>query len=193
MANEGHMKKLAELHERIQAIRAEIREVQASRPPEAVSNYTFASNDGDVTLDELFGGHDTLFVIHNMGRGCTYCTLWADGFNGVIDHLENRASFVVSSPDDPETQASFADSRGWRFKMVSNKNTSFAEDMGFAGLEDGAVAPGVSVFKKDGDQILRVSDAPFGPGDDFCSVWHFFDLIPQGADGWQPRYEYDAA
>jgi hypothetical protein len=38
--------------------------------------------------------------------------------------------------------------------------------------------------------IVRMSDASFSPGDDFCSVWHFFDLIPEGAAGWQPKYNY---
>jgi hypothetical protein len=50
--------------------------------------------------------------------------------------------------------------------------------------------PGVSVFRRQNEGIVRVSDAPFSPGDDFCSVWHFFDLIPEGAAGWQPKYKY---
>ena len=39
-----------------------------------------------------------------MGRGCSYCTLWADGFNGLRHHFEDRAAFVVVSPDTPEQQ-----------------------------------------------------------------------------------------
>ena len=27
-------------------------------------------------------------------------------------------------------------------------------------------------------RILRVSDARFAPWDDFCTVWHIFDLLP---------------
>jgi len=37
---------------------------------------------------------------------------------------------------------------------------------------------------------LRVSDAPFSPGDDFCNVWHFFDLMPEGPGAWQPKHKY---
>jgi hypothetical protein len=51
--------------------------------------------------------------------------------------------------------------------------------------------PGVSVFKRNGDQILRVFDTRFGPCDDFCSNWHLFDLIREGADGWQPKFRYE--
>jgi len=35
-----------------------------------------------------------------------------------------------------------------------------------------------------------VSDASLGPGDDFCSVWHLFNLLPEGPDGWEPQYKY---
>jgi len=48
----------------------------------------------------------------------------------------------------------------------------------------------VSVFKKQGGKIVRVADTSFGPGDDFCSIWHFFDLLPEGAADWQPKYKY---
>jgi len=48
----------------------------------------------------------------------------------------------------------------------------------------------VSVFRKSGQRICRVSDTGFQPGDDFCAIWHFFDLLPEGANGWQPQYKY---
>jgi len=50
--------------------------------------------------------------------------------------------------------------------------------------------PDVSVLRRENGRTLRVSDAPLSPGDDFCSVWHLFDLMPQGAAGWQPKYTY---
>ena len=53
--------------------------------------------------------------------------------------------------------------------------------------------PGVSVFQRAPQGILRVSDTAFGPGDDFCSVWHLFDLLPDGAAGWAPQLDYDVA
>lgn len=59
-------------------------------------------NGRDVKLSRLFGKNNDLILVHNMGRQCPYCTLWADGFNGLVKHLEDRASFVVVSPDPPE-------------------------------------------------------------------------------------------
>src|SRR5262249_42734985 len=73
-------------------LRKKMREAQAAIEPEEVKDYTFArANGGAVRLSELFGDKDTLIVIHNMGMGCTSCTLWADGFNGVYEHLASRA------------------------------------------------------------------------------------------------------
>ncbi|MGI9415139.1 MAG: DUF899 family protein, partial [Hyphomicrobiales bacterium] len=179
--------------EKMNAYRAEMTELrqkmhalQASIEPQAVDDYTFRTADGTVTLSELFGDKSTLFAIHNMGTGCPYCTLWADGFSGVYPHLADRAAFIVTSPDSPETQAKFKAQRGWTFPMVSAEGSSFAQDMGYTG--EHGYEPGVSVFRKDGGHILRVSDTSFGPGDDFCSVWHFLYLIPEGPDGWQPKY-----
>jgi len=34
-----------------------------------------------------------------------------------------------------------------------------------------------------------VSDAKLSSGDDFCNVWHFLNLIAEGAAGWQPQYK----
>jgi predicted dithiol-disulfide oxidoreductase (DUF899 family) len=150
----------------------------------------FSTIDGPTQLSNLFGRHNSLIVIHNMGQECAYCTLWADGFEGVYYHLGSRTGFVVTSPDAPEKQQAFANSRNWSFPVVSHQGTSFAEDMGYGNDHDG-FEPGISVFKQEGDKILRVSDTHLGPGDDFCNVWHFLDLFPEGTDDWEPKLHYN--
>jgi len=101
--------KLADYRRQIRELRQKMRDVQAAVEPEPVKDYTFRRADGgSVRLSELFGDKADLFVIHNMGQSCRYCTLWADGFNGAYAHLSNRAAFVVSSPDTPEKQRKFA-------------------------------------------------------------------------------------
>jgi predicted dithiol-disulfide oxidoreductase (DUF899 family) len=181
--------KLAAYRHEIAALRDKMRGLQAEIEPEEVADYSFAGGEGPIRLSQLFGAKDTLFVIHNMGKSCPNCTMWADGFNGVLPHLEDRAAFVVTSPDDPATQAAFARSRGWRFRMASHQGSDFAEKMGYRGAQGGWL-PGVSVFRKQGDRILRVSDQRLGPGDDLCSVWHFFDMIPEGPAGWRAKFSY---
>ena len=173
----------------IEALRKEMRQVQQAVEPQPVEDYVFQTPEGEVRLSQLFGAKDDLFVIHNMGTGCSACTMWADGFNGVYDHLADRAAFVVSSPDAPARQQAFAKGRDWRFPMVSHQGTTFAADMGYRG-EGGGWEPGVSVFKRTPAGIVRVSDAELGPGDDFCVAWHLFDMLPEGAAGWHPKYAY---
>ncbi len=100
--------RLNDYRRRIKDLRQEMRQVQARIEPQPVEDYRFRTLGGEVALSELFGDRTDLFVIHNMGTGCPNCTMWADGFNGVLQHLENRAAFVVCSPDDPATQAANA-------------------------------------------------------------------------------------
>ena len=180
--------------------RAEIRALQAKAPRQEVADYVLAGWDGPVLLSELFGDRRDLILIHNMGTGCSSCTMWADGFNGVYDHLASRAAFVVASPNPVAAQKQFAKSRGWRFPMVSYEGSQFAEDMRFRrrGL-DGCYAadeamggwnPGVSVFRRENGRIWRLSEADFGPWDSFCLVYHLFDLVPGLEPHWAPRYRY---
>ena len=168
--------------------RSALVKAQKNRKPESVTDYIFAGLNKSVHLSELFGDKNDLFVIHNMGTRCAYCTLWADGFNGVFDHWKDRASVVISSPDSVETQQQFKTDRQWRFTMVSTADNTFASDMGYH--NEHGHQPGVSVFTKTADGIKRVADTPFGPGDDFCAVWHLFDLLPEGSNGWQPKFTY---
>lgn len=181
--------KLNNFRQQIGEIRQAMRKVQSEIEPQEVMDYNFKTLSGDASLSTLFGGKEDLFVIHNMGASCAYCTLWADGYNGAYDHLANRAAFVISSPDAPDLQKRFAEKRGWRFPMVSHQGTSFAADMGYRS-EKGSFLPGVSVFQRRNGKIFRVSDSQLGPYDDFCAAWHLFDMLPEGANGWQPKFKY---
>lgn len=181
--------KLNGYRQQIAEIRAAMRKVQSEIEPHEVSDYNFKTLQGIATLSSLFADKDDLFVIHNMGASCAYCTLWADGYNGAYEHLANRAAFVISSPDAPDVQKRFADKRGWRFPMVSHQGSTFAADMGYR-AENGSFLPGVSVFQRKNGKIYRVSDSQLGPLDDFCAIWHLFELLPEGPNGWQPRFTY---
>ncbi|MBS0410747.1 MAG: DUF899 family protein [Proteobacteria bacterium] len=193
------MAALADRRRRIAALREEMRGLQGAVEPQPVQDYVLAGWDGPVTLSSLFGGRRDLILIHNMGVGCTSCTMWADGFNGVYEHLAARAAFVVASPNPVEVQKAFAAERGWRFPMVSYQGSTLADDFGYRAGGDakdvklGGWNPGVSFLRRDGEAIVRLSDTEFGPGDDFCVVYHLFDLAPGYDLGWSPRYRYDAA
>ena len=189
MSYRDRAEKLQAYRAEIAALREKMRALHEAVEPEAVADYAFATKAGAVRLSQLFGGKSDLFVIHNMGKDCPSCTMWADGFNGLYDHLASRAAFVVSSPDPPDIQAEFAAGRGWRFPMVSHQGTNFAADMGYRS-DEGRWMPGISVFKRDGRRILRVADTPLHPGDDYCALWHMFDMLQGGPGDWSPRFKY---
>jgi predicted dithiol-disulfide oxidoreductase (DUF899 family) len=182
---------IVELSQQIETLKAKLSEARRRRPQEPVRDYVLLGADGvPVSLSSLFGDKKDLIVVHNMGRGCAYCTLWADGFNGVVPHLEDRAAFVVVSPDEPGVQAAFADSRGWRFRMASAAGSDFTRDMGYEDTP-GDYMPGFSAFRRLADgTIVRTGRDFFGPGDDYCSPWRLFDTLDGGVGEWEPRYRY---
>lgn len=185
---------LAEALADLEKAKQRVAELRRQLPAEPVADYELTGPDGNEMLSAMFGDKSDLIVVHNMGAGCPYCTMWADGFNGVLHHLENRAAFVVVSPDSSEVQQRMAAKRGWRFRMYSAQGTTFIEDLGFGSEEehyDSHAMPGVSALHKHLDgSIVRVARDFFGPGDLYCGVWHLFDLLQDGPDDWEPKFHY---
>lgn len=180
------------------AIRAEIDSLKAALyaasrfdPPQPVADALLSRDDGSpVRLSALFGEKPDLILIHNMGRACPYCTLWADGFIGLWPHLASRAGFALCSPDEPMVLRDFARSRKWPFPCVSAAGTTFIHDMGFEPAP-GKPMPGVSTFRRRRDGIIeRIASTLFGPMDDFCAVWPMFQMLADGPNGWSPKYSY---
>lgn len=186
MENLSVLSEIEALEKEIYEKKMKLMEMRKSVPRNEMKNYQFLdSMNRAVNLLDLFGDKEELIVIQNMGKSCSYCTMWADGFNGVYHHIIEKAAFVVATPDEPEIQDAFAAERRWQFPMISTKGTTFKEDLGF--MKDGYQYPGVSTFQKDADgKIFHVANAPFGPGDEFCSVWYLFDLLPSGQKGYRP-------
>ena len=182
---------IASLEKELRDKKQKLTELKRALPPKKISDYTFLDVDAnEISLAALFGDKKELMLIHNMGKGCRYCTLWADEYNGVIDHLENRVPFAVISPDVPLMMREFAESRNWKFKILSSYGTSFKKDIGFEN-DKGKLMPGVSVFIKDETgNIFETNHDRFGPGDAYCGTWSFLDLLPQGSNGWEPQYKY---
>jgi predicted dithiol-disulfide oxidoreductase (DUF899 family) len=167
-----------------------IGELRKQLSPELISDYTLLDHSGsEVRLSTLFDERGELLIIHNMGRSCKYCTLWADGLTAVARPLADRVPFVLISPDTPEVQGDFAAGRGWTFPMLSAAGTTFIADMGFYREGEG-YQPGVSSLYLEDGKIYRYAYDHFGPGDPYMSVWHFYDLLPRRVNGWQPKYEY---
>lgn len=189
---EAAEEELEALYGELETLRERIAAARGRWPAHEVPDFELSNASGPVRLSDLFGDGDELVVVHNMGRRCPMCTLWADGLNGLAEHLLDRCAVVVTSPDTPEVQRAFATARGWRLPMVSTAGTDFAAELGFV-FDGGMPAPGLSVFQREGATLRRTARTWFGPGDDFCAVFHILPLLPRGQDDWWPRIDYDAA
>lgn len=169
-------------------------ELRRAETPVEIDDYVFKTLDGEARLSDLFAGRDRLLVIHNMGQACRYCTLWADGINGVLDHLEDAMAVALVSKDPPETQRLMALDRGWRFRMASHGGGPYMAEqcatIPLEGMSEARNMPGCAVFERKGGKILRRGATYFGPGDLYSPVWHFLALAGVGADGWTPQFHY---
>ncbi len=176
------------LEEEIFNLTAKLGELRREAPGLEVRDYTFKTTAGETSLAQLFGNKDKLLVIHNMGQGCRYCTLWADGFNGFLPHLESAMSVVLVSKDEPDTQRRFANSRGWRFQLASPGGGAYIQEQtAQAGANN---MPGAVVYERDGERILRKGSSVFGPGDLYCSHWNLLALAGLSEGDWTPQFNY---
>ena len=144
----------------------------------AVEDYTLRDHDDrEVKLSGLFGKHEHLVVLHNMGKSCPNCALWGDEFNGMLKHLQKVTAFCVVNPDDPKTQRAYVKGRGWKAKLYSAQGSPFIKDMGFEDRK-GNAQPGVSILEKKRGG-LRVLEQVNVMRDRRCpSVLEVFWMIP---------------
>ena len=179
---------VARLEAQILGLKQELATLRRSLTPTILPDFTFDSETGPVTLSSLFGESSDLIIITNRGKNCAYCTLWADGFNGLVPEMVSRAPFVLVSADSIDTLVPFAQGRGWRFRYVASPDPAFRTAVGMVG-EEGDPWPGALGLRKTPEgEIHLVAAANLGEGDDFCAAWHLFDLLKEGYNGWSPNY-----
>ncbi len=174
----------AELMEKAQKLAS----LRRAEPSVEIGDYVLETLEGETRLSALFAGRERLLAIYNMGQACRYCTLWADGFNGIVPHLEDTMAVVLLSKDPPETQRRFAQSRGWRFRMASHGGGPYMKEQG--AMADYDNCPAAVVYEKRDGKILRRARTGFGPGDLYAPVWHLLALAGIGQDEWTPQFHY---
>ena len=185
---ERRTNEITQVEQQIFELTGKLKELRLAAEPEEVSNYEFDIEYGSVSLLDLFGEQKVLFAIHNMGQGCRYCTLWADGINGFLPHLESAMSVVLMSKDLPVTQRTFANSRGWRFKLASHHANSYAED--HTKMGEYSNMPGAAFYRRENGKIFKKNSCVFGPGDLYCSFWNFLALSGIADSDWTPQFRY---
>lgn len=156
----------------------------------------------DTNLSDLFlRGRDSLIVISMMFApedtlGCPMCSMWADGYNAVAQHIGDKTNLVLVAKADIAKLRDWARSRGWnKIRLLSSLNNTFNRDFG---VEEGkSQRPGVHVFRRQGDAIhhFYTTEQSLLPGhhrgiDSYSPVWNLFDLLPEGREDWIPETFY---
>jgi predicted dithiol-disulfide oxidoreductase (DUF899 family) len=97
-------------------------------------DYRFDTDQGRVTLADLFQGRSQLLVYHFMfgpdyKAGCPSCSAIADGFNGVVVHLANHDVTLIAVSRAPLTKLQAYKRRmGWTFPWASAPDGDFTAD-----------------------------------------------------------------
>lgn len=179
---------IEKLEQEIFELTARLNQLRGDNEGREVGNYSFQTLTGPVNLSDLFGDREQLLLIHNMGQGCRYCTLWADGLNGFVPHMESVMSVALVSKDSPEIQRQFANSRGWRFNLASHGGGDYIQEQTVMKGADNM--PGAVLYVRQGEKIIRKNSAVFGPGDPYCSIWNLFGMAGINEESWTPQFKY---
>jgi predicted dithiol-disulfide oxidoreductase (DUF899 family) len=166
--------------------------------------YVFDGPDGAASLSELFAGRKQLIVYHFMfdpewGTGCKHCSFWADNFNGIDVHLNQRDVSLVAISRAPLAKLqAFKKRMGWSFKWLSSFKNDFNRDyqVSFTPEEvakgeafynytlrkpSSTEGAGISAFYKDTDGNVYHTYSCYARGLDMVNgAYHFLDLAPMG-------------
>ena len=189
-------------------------------PPGApvVEDYRFREGPADLDDDdpkhyltthfsELFhAGRDTLIVQHLMfppdtDRACPMCSMWADGLNGVVQHVEQRAGLVVVARTQLQNLRAWGRKRGrHRLRLLSSYDNHFNPDFGVE-LSPERQLPAISVFRCQPDGTVfhcytsegSLVERHHRAMDLYTPVWNLFDLLPEGRGDWMPSHFYETS
>jgi len=187
-------------------------------------DYVFDGPGGKQSLADLFDGRSQLIVYHFMfgpdwNAGCPHCSHWADSFNPVIVHLNQRnVSMVAISRAPLANLEAYRKRMGWTYKWLSSNGTDFNFDFrvsftpqemqankavyNFVEQEPHASErEGLSVFIKDASGAIFHTYSTYARGIDLmCTDYNYLDLTPKGRDEgghgpfWVKRHdEYEGA
>jgi predicted dithiol-disulfide oxidoreductase (DUF899 family) len=131
-------------------------------------SYSFETDDGTKTLNELFDGRSQLLVYHFMfgpqyAGGCPACSAIADGFDRSVEHLAHRdvTMLCVSRAPLDKLQA-YKQHMGWTFPWVSSLGSDFNYDFAASHTEEQLRCGGEYNFRPlpDMSQSLEAATGP---------------------------------
>ena len=204
-------------------LRDQLNEQRRELPWKAVDKeYVFEGPNGKQTLPELFEGRSQLIIYHFMfdpdwEGGCPHCSFWADNFDGIITHLNQRDVTMIAVSHAPYRKlAAYQKRMGWGFKWVSSSDTDFNFDYHVSFTQEelakknafynftmqdsmDSEREGVSIFYKDPTGKIFHTYSTYARGIDMVNTaYNYLDLTPKGRDEngqgqfWVRRHdEYD--
>src|SRR4051794_13522430 len=104
--------------------------------------YSFETDGGTKTLEELFDGRSQLLVYHFMfgpvyEAGCTVCSSITDTIAPNVPHLGARdVTMLLVSRAPLEKLQSYKKRMGWNIDWVSTAGSDFNRDLGFVHTEE---------------------------------------------------------
>jgi predicted dithiol-disulfide oxidoreductase (DUF899 family) len=104
--------------------------------------YRFETEAGNASLADLFRGRSQLLVYHFMfgpdyTAGCPSCSAIADGFNGIVVHLDNHdVAFTAVSRAPLEQLQAYQARMGWTFPWASSLDSDFNFDFDVSFTEE---------------------------------------------------------
>ncbi|NUR72807.1 MAG: DUF899 domain-containing protein [Hamadaea sp.] len=149
------------------------------------TDYVFTGPDGEVRLDDLFGGHSQLVVQHVMFKpewedACPGCTGALDELSApFLAHLAHRnTAFAAVSRAPYPKLAAYRDKRGWDFlPWYSSSASTFNYD--YHVTLDPAVAPVVFNYR-DADELRAAGMADMADEPSEISGMSCFLRTPDG-------------
>jgi predicted dithiol-disulfide oxidoreductase (DUF899 family) len=105
-------------------------------------HYQFETEDGSVSLADLFGGRSQLLLYHFMfgpeyKAGCPSCSAIADGFNGFVVHLQHHdVAFAAVSLAPLDAILAYKRRMGWTFPWASSYGSDFNFDLDVSFTEE---------------------------------------------------------
>lgn len=104
--------------------------------------YQFETDNGKVSLEDLFQGRSQLLVYHFMfgpdyKAGCPSCSAIADGFDGSVVHLASHDVTLCAVSRAPlEKLQEYKQRMGWSFPWVSSFGSDFNYDFNVSFTEE---------------------------------------------------------
>jgi len=180
--------------------------------------YQFETSEGSASLADLFRGRSQLLVYHMMFgpeymAACPSCSAIADGFNGIVVHLENHdvKFWAVSRAPRAKLQA-FKQRMGWTFPWASSSgdfnfdfNVSLTEEQQREGGYEYNYRPGAPMQSSRGGGLAAEIAATAGtdaatflrqlPGMsafvlEDSAVYHTYSAYARGLDGLWGMYQW---